>query len=562
MGNPSKHFTDFEDHHQIIKWRNLVRGLIQHFVELFGLSYVRMWIFESWNEPDHHVFERINMTSRGYLNYYDASSEGVRLAGEWFIFGGPAAACRLTRFSRLCWLLLDHVVNGRNYFTGETVRMDFISFHKKGGPDKHGSGSSDYILHTELETVKRIYELYPTLKNHSVFNDEGDPMVSWITPHQWRADTTYPAMVIKVISRHQNEVIRDHVFPLKLFSNDNAFLNYRPHYFTQRTLLARFQMNGTATWPQARSVEFIQKPIYSAMILLALMQGDHLQHFINRTDGVTDDGNFGVLAAQYAGKELTILLYNSNDTHRYGISRQVALHIELPASMRNATDLRLMQFRIDHHFGNPYNVWKHFRSPDTPDDFLLSLMRQHEGPVAIGKPSSYSCNSVHVLLPNPSVHVVHVCTKSRTLGQVTDLNVRRLTQGKILLTWKSRMESLKTRCVLTYEVLYSTSRNGRFRRINAKNSISTVHYHSVNTATWIRGIDRIRRICWRMISLHSGRHLRHHGPHGFNNLILHRQCRVYRHYTQLTVRGYYKVRFIDYWQRTGADSNIVFYENI
>lgn len=56
-------------------------------------------------------------------------------------------------------------------------------------------------------------------------------------------------------------------FKLKLFSNDNGFLSYNPHFFTQRTLLARFQMNNT----EPHHVQFIRKPVYSAMGLLSYL---------------------------------------------------------------------------------------------------------------------------------------------------------------------------------------------------------------------------------------------------------------------------------------------------
>ena len=68
----------------------------------------------------------------GFLNYYDACSEGLKAASPKLRMGGPAAACRDSSFSVICWALLQHCENGTNYFTGETgVRIDFISFHHK-----------------------------------------------------------------------------------------------------------------------------------------------------------------------------------------------------------------------------------------------------------------------------------------------------------------------------------------------------------------------------------------------------------------------------------------------
>lgn len=52
-----------------------------------------------------------------------------------------------------------------------------------------------------------------------------------------------------------------------LLSNDNAFLSYHPHPFSQRTLTARFQVNNT----RPPHVQLLRKPVLAAMGLLALL---------------------------------------------------------------------------------------------------------------------------------------------------------------------------------------------------------------------------------------------------------------------------------------------------
>jgi len=65
----------------------------------------------------------------GFLNYYDACSEGLKASSPDLILGGPGDGCKRSNYADA---LLDHVTNGTNYFTGERgVRIDFLSFHKK-----------------------------------------------------------------------------------------------------------------------------------------------------------------------------------------------------------------------------------------------------------------------------------------------------------------------------------------------------------------------------------------------------------------------------------------------
>lgn len=75
--------------------------------------------------------------------------------------------------------------------------------------------------------------------------------------------------VLQVITQHQNLLISkaNNTINYTLLSNDNAFLSYYPHYFTQRTLTARFQMNNT----KPPHIQMVRKPVLTVMGLLALL---------------------------------------------------------------------------------------------------------------------------------------------------------------------------------------------------------------------------------------------------------------------------------------------------
>lgn len=90
MGSVSGFFTDFEDKRQVFEWRNLVfltasrfigelpsslegvttcwtRGLKQALSSLdtYGLEWVSLWNFETWNEPNNHDFDNVSMSIQG-----------------------------------------------------------------------------------------------------------------------------------------------------------------------------------------------------------------------------------------------------------------------------------------------------------------------------------------------------------------------------------------------------------------------------------------------------------------------------------------------------------------
>lgn len=75
---------------------------------------------------------------------------------------------------------------------------------------------------------------------------------------------------LQVIVQHQNAFMSSKSPAIKnytLLSNDNAFLSWYPHQFTQRTVLARFQINTT----YHNYTHFFIKPVYAVMGLLSLL---------------------------------------------------------------------------------------------------------------------------------------------------------------------------------------------------------------------------------------------------------------------------------------------------
>ncbi|KAG3277094.1 alpha-L-iduronidase isoform X3 [Ictidomys tridecemlineatus] len=328
MGSPSGRFNDFEDKLQVVKWRDLVSLLARRYIGRYGLAQVSKWNFETWNEPDHKDFDNVSMTTQGFLNYYDACSEGLRAASPALRLGGPGDSFHPPPRSPLCWSLLGHCANGTNFFTGEVgVRLDYISLHKKG------KGSSIGILEQEVATVQQIQQLFPTFKDIPIYNDEADPLVGWSQPQPWRADVTYAAMVVKVIAQHQNLLVANASSPVHyaLLSNDNAFLSYHPHPFSQRTLTARFQVNNT----HPPHVQLLRKPVLTAMGLLALLDGEQLWAEVSRHRVVLDSNHtVGVLASAHHPKGLTdawratMLVYASDDTRTHpNRSIRVTLHL-------------------------------------------------------------------------------------------------------------------------------------------------------------------------------------------------------------------------------------------
>jgi Glycosyl hydrolases family 39. len=159
MGNPGGHFTDFEEQTQIITWKWMVEKLAKHYIQRYGLNEVSQWNFETWNEPDHHDFDGLTFTVQGYLNYFDATFQGLKDVSKHVKIGGPGGSCREPHFITLCHALLVHSQNGTNIVSGKKggSKLDFISFHQKGDQNSRN------VVQSTVKKISEIQLLVPEL---------------------------------------------------------------------------------------------------------------------------------------------------------------------------------------------------------------------------------------------------------------------------------------------------------------------------------------------------------------------------------------------------------------
>jgi xylan 1,4-beta-xylosidase len=103
------------------RWEDLVRDLVQHLVDRYGLDEVRdHWAFEVWNEPNLEYFW--SGDAADYLRLYDSAARAVRSVDPGLRVGGPATAA-------VGWVedLVAHAEKA-------SVPLDFVSTHLYGAP--------------------------------------------------------------------------------------------------------------------------------------------------------------------------------------------------------------------------------------------------------------------------------------------------------------------------------------------------------------------------------------------------------------------------------------------
>jgi xylan 1,4-beta-xylosidase len=96
-------------------WATLIRKLVSHWVERYGLAEVRQWFFEVWNEPNLEAFG--SGRRRDYFELYRSTAEAIKSVDAALRVGGPATAAN-------AWIE-DFI----GYCETHAVPADFITTH-------------------------------------------------------------------------------------------------------------------------------------------------------------------------------------------------------------------------------------------------------------------------------------------------------------------------------------------------------------------------------------------------------------------------------------------------
>jgi xylan 1,4-beta-xylosidase len=131
------------------QWSVLIRRLVEHWVERYGLAEVRQWFFEVWNEPNLTAFGSGKQSD--YFELYRYTARAIKAVDSALNVGGPATAANawVAEFVAFC--------------RGNDLPVDFITTHHYptdafGQPgdntEKQLSESPRSVLRTQTREVR------------------------------------------------------------------------------------------------------------------------------------------------------------------------------------------------------------------------------------------------------------------------------------------------------------------------------------------------------------------------------------------------------------------------
>jgi xylan 1,4-beta-xylosidase len=100
------------------EWTALVRGVVRHLVERYGVDEVRRWPFEVWNEPNLPIFWK-DADQQAYFRLYEITARAVKDVDAELQVGGPALSPGADEW----WAPFAE------YVTRRDVPVDFVSRH-------------------------------------------------------------------------------------------------------------------------------------------------------------------------------------------------------------------------------------------------------------------------------------------------------------------------------------------------------------------------------------------------------------------------------------------------
>ncbi|XP_073824978.1 alpha-L-iduronidase [Musca autumnalis] len=445
MGNFSNVFVKNPTYNEVI-WEDLSYKVTKRYLNMLGAKKVLNWRFETWNEPDGVVYNKLNFTLEDYLIYINSVKHGLIRAGDRptnslnIPLRGPAGLFKNRSRHPLCWGVLDYC----NMNIAECP-INILTFHRKG------TGTNATVILNESERLlTEIYNDFPHLQQLVFSNDEADPVSGWSTPRDFHEDVHYALILANVILDHWSAKLHNKLFTnLEDISNDNAFLSYHPFEFSQRTLLAHFRMNNTNP-PHS---QFIQKPIYAAMGMFSRLADLAASPVIIKTsNGLT----LNVLKTTASkGQPLYLSwLITPAEASVYD-DTIITMEIHFCANEVIAFIIEI----IDQQQTNPVQIWRNFNSPYYPNATVREAMRRHQT-LKVHDIGILPTLNIPIKLSNltyPWIMMLRVCSNLNSIPvQPQKLQITGVIHNEVLLTWEEEINNSSKRqhCLRTYQVWF------------------------------------------------------------------------------------------------------------
>lgn len=303
------------------QWAALIKKLVSHWVERYGLPEVSEWFFEVWNEPNLKAFG--TGQQKDYFQLYRSTVEAIKSVDGSLKVGGPATA-------QNAWVpeFLDFCQKNK-------LAADFVSTHyyPTDAFGKIGANTISQLAHAPHDIMqKRARETYNNARGFPIYYTE------------WN------------ISSNPRDPFHDEPFAAALATNIIMGVQGLVQGYSYWTFSDIFEENYFPSVPfhggfGLLNIYGIAKPIYRAFELLHRL-GDEL---------LTIRDKHKTVSAWVARREdcVTVLLTN-HAMPKHAIKTEL-VHLQLKDV---GPPLTAYLERVDKDHANPRALWRAMKEPE------------------------------------------------------------------------------------------------------------------------------------------------------------------------------------------------------
>ncbi|MEO5991922.1 MAG: glycosyl hydrolase [Ferruginibacter sp.] len=350
-------------------WATLIKKLLEHWLQRYGIEEMNHWFFEVWNEPNLKAFWK--NTKEDYFKLYNHTAKEIKKVNKNLKVGGPATA-------KNAW-----ITEFINYCNKNNVPLDFISTHHYP-TDAFGKPDDDTI--TQLYKSKRSILQKDVIKVRKLAMGKPVYYTEWNTssnPFDELHDMPYAACFIMKTVFEANSFVEGYSF--WTFSDI-----FEENYFSSVPFHGGFGL---------MNIYGIPKPSYRAFQLLHKL-GDE----ILKVDGKHETVDVWVVRKKNI---LNIVITNwALPLHPIKTEK-----IKLQIDNINKVKSTFLE-RIDHNHSNARKNWEEMGSPQSLSNFEVIELETASALIKEPFAIRYERGSVFVELSVPSQGLAYITVET------------------------------------------------------------------------------------------------------------------------------------------------------
>lgn len=323
------------------RWRDLIRAVVAHFVDRYGLDEVKTWFFEVWNEPNLTVFWK-DADMAEYFKLYRVTAEAVKSVHPDLKVGGPA----------ICGGADHWIQEFLAFCHRENVPLDFVTRHAYTAkmpntwtPDVVYQDLHEpmYML-DELRTVRGMIDETP-FRGLPFYITEFNTSYNPLNPvHDTALNAAYLARILSEAG--------DWADAISYWTFSDVF---------EEMDVPKAQFHGGFGLV---ALNGIPKPTF------------HLFAFFNRLGEEVLYRDERVIVTRRPDGSVALAAWNLVMERGDGFETRLELDVPAPAD-----DLFVQRETVDEQYGNPWKVWQQLGRPRFPSKSQVGRLKKAAVPL-------------------------------------------------------------------------------------------------------------------------------------------------------------------------------------